>query len=112
MGDERKQRPLACTLNESEAHDQLDSWSALADKCVRTELLSTGVALWFHPVAEQSLRAVSAAEAACCGFLSLAVTSDDNLVRLQITSDDPEALPVIEALAAVASGSDSQSQTT
>ena len=47
------------------------------------------------------LEALATAEASCCSFLSIAVTRTSDRVSIEVTSDNPDALPVIEALAGI-----------
>ena len=96
--------PIACTLDAAGARAQLDEWTALRPLCRRTDVTAAGATLWFDPEADDAVRTVAAKEAACCGFLRLEVRGDAGLVRLDITSDRPEALPVIDLLARQTAG--------
>jgi hypothetical protein len=103
---QRTEPALACTLGPEDARAQLDEWANLRQLWRRTEARADGMQLWFDSTAEVPLRAVAAKEAACCGFLSLGVVGDGDLVRLEITSDHADAPPVIALLAAQVSGQD------
>ncbi len=105
MTDEhRRVIPVACTLDTSGAAQQLNDWRSLQPACAKVERLSSGVVLWFHEEAAAELRSVVAREAACCQFLDLDLRREGRLLRLEISSESHEAEPVIEALAAQASG--------
>jgi hypothetical protein len=95
---------LACTLGSEDARAQLDEWANLRQLWRKADAKQNGMRLWFDSTAEVPLRAVAAKEAACCGFLSLEVSGDGDLVRLEITSDHADAPPVIALLAEQASG--------
>jgi hypothetical protein len=103
MDETRTAPPIACTLSSEDAQGQLDEWGALRDLCRRVESTPSGAAMWFDHTADAMLRAVVQKEAACCSFLHLAVRSDDDLIRLDIASDQAAAQPVIALLVAQAS---------
>ena len=96
--------PIACTLDAAGAQAQLDEWARLRPLCRRTDTTADGATLWFDHQADAALRAVAAKEAACCSFLRLEVRPDADLLRLDITSEQHEALPVIQLLARQAGG--------
>jgi hypothetical protein len=98
MDETRTTPPIACTLSSEDARGQLDEWSELRDLCRRVERTSSGAAMWFDRAADARLRAVAEKEAACCSFLHLAVTSDGDLIRLDIASDQAGVQPVIALL--------------
>jgi len=96
--------PVACTLDAEGAEEQLSEWAALQPLCTDVERLTTQVVLWFEESAEDRLRSVVEREAACCQFLTLDLGKQDGLLRLEISSQTPAGAPVIETLAAQASG--------
>ena len=106
MDETRTAPPIACTLSSEDAQGQLDEWGALRDFCRRVENSPFGAAMWFDHAADALLRAVVQKEAACCSFLRLAVTSDGDLIRLDIASNQAAAQPVIALLVAQASRGD------
>lgn len=101
---QRGEQVVACTLGLEDARAQLDEWANLRQLWRKTEAKANGMRLWFDSTAEVPLRAVAAKEAACCGFLALDVVGDGDLVRLEVTSDHADAVPVIALLAAEVSG--------
>ncbi len=40
-------------------------------------------------------------ESTCCAFLTIITSVDDDVLTLDISSENPEALPVISALAGI-----------
>jgi hypothetical protein len=104
VGAERAESELACTLGPEDARAQLGEWANLRQLWRRSDARPNGMRLWFDSTAAVPLTAVAAKEAACCGVLSLEVAGDRDLVRLEITSDDADAPPVIALLAEQASG--------
>ncbi len=91
--------PLACSLANDNAAQQALEWADLGRHAVATERLEGGVAMTFRIDLADAVEDLAAREAECCGFLSLATTRNANTVRLEITSDHPDAYLVIEALA-------------
>ncbi len=90
--------PLACLLPLPDGARQALEWRQLQQQAMSTASIVGGVALEY-PVALQPLvEALVRREAACCGFLDFALTSDANHLRLEITSTDRAAAPVIELL--------------
>ncbi len=96
--------PVVCSLDATAARAQLDRWAAVRSLHQGTETVPGGVRLWFAADAADEVRAVAATEAVCCAFLHLAVVEDAAGVRLEITSEVPDAQPVIELLAETAGG--------
>jgi hypothetical protein len=105
MDPHHSPQAIACTLDAAEVQTRIDEWTSLASDFRRHATTSSGATLWFDPTAEGTLRSLAAKEAACCAFLRLDVHPEDRAVRLDITSAQPEARPVIDLLARQASGS-------
>lgn len=95
---------VVCSLDVTAARAQLDRWAAVRSRHQGTETVPGGVRLWFAADAAAEVRAAAATEAQCCAFLHLVVVEDADRVRLEITSEVPDAQPVIELLAETASG--------
>jgi len=51
----------------------------------------------FDPRLAGDVADLVAKEAQCCGFLSMVTEVSENELRLAVTSDDPAAVPAIEA---------------
>ncbi|HSO96546.1 MAG TPA: hypothetical protein VLV81_10940 [Acidimicrobiia bacterium] len=96
--------PVVCSLDAVGGRAQLDRWAALRTLHQGTEPVPNGVRLWFAAAAADAVRAAAVTEAACCAFLRLSAVEDTGRVRLDITSEIPGARPVIDLLAATASG--------
>jgi hypothetical protein len=111
VSDERGHRmtelPIACSLDAGDLETRQAELAAIG----RRSLLSVGradgapVVLAFKSDAETKaeLERIVAAEAACCAFLELTITTGDSL---QLTIDGPEdAGPIVDELvSAIASG--------
>jgi len=96
--------PIACNLDAGEARSQLARWRDLRRHLVRTEWTTAGAVLWFEPDAREAVKEVARIEQECCPFLTLSAAESDGDVRLEIASDDPKAIGVIEVLVGNASG--------
>ena len=91
-------RPIACSLTTDEAAAQLLDWANLQSQVVSSERLEHGVAMTLPIELADSVEDLAAREAQCCSFLSIATSRRHDLVRLEITSEDPNAAGVIEML--------------
>lgn len=77
---------------------QLLEWDNLHNHVVATERLHRGIAMTFALDVADDVEGLAAREAECCSFLSIATTRGEDSIRLEITSDDLAARPVIEML--------------
>ena len=91
-------KPIACSLTANEAAGQLNEWEELQRHVLRTEAVVSGAALIFDVALAERVEDLAAREAACCGFLSIVTSRTSDEVTLEITSEDPEAAPVIAHL--------------
>lgn len=89
---------IACSLVGSEADAQCNGWRDLGGSLQRSAAADGGLSLWFEGAVEGALRELVAKEADCCPFLDLTVVPEGASVRLDVTSSQPEARPVIDAL--------------
>jgi hypothetical protein len=98
------ERPASCTLAFDAVPTRLGEWAGLRGWGQRVEVTADGARLWFDPAAAGPLGAVVAKEARCCSFLRLGMVLEPASVRLEITSEDSDAGPVIAVLVALAGG--------
>ncbi len=96
-------QPIACSLSTEKAAVQLLDWANLQSHVVTTERLEHGVAMTFGADLSESVEDLAAREAECCSFLSIATIRSDDSIRLEITSDNPDAGAVIDMLAGASS---------
>ena len=92
--------PIACTLDAREYADRTATLAALAARALRSrEPTTTGERLVFAdtPEIERELRAVIAAEARCCAFLTMHLQRRDDALVLDVAGPR-DARPVIAAL--------------
>jgi hypothetical protein len=91
--------PVACSLTTADAARQALEWTDLRRHAITIEARAGGAAMTFALDLADDVEDLAAREAACCAFLSITTNRMADVVRLEITSDDPDAHTVIEALA-------------
>ena len=91
-------QPIACSLQARESRDQIGEWRALSAHRVTSERIDGGYAVTFDTEVAPVVEDLARREAACCGFLRIDATHTDRGVRLIMTSENPDALPVIDLL--------------
>lgn len=90
--------PIACSLPARESRDQIGEWRALSVHPVTSERIEGGYAATFDAAVAPVVEDLARREAACCGFLNIDASLTERGVRLIMTSENPDALPVIEML--------------
>ncbi len=93
------QGPVACTLTTKEQATRAVEWSDLRGRALSATRVEGGVALSFPIELADVVEDLAAREATCCTFLALATTRRTNDLRLVVTSENPEAGPVIDLVA-------------
>jgi len=93
--------PLACSLTTADAARQGLEWTDLQGHALTVERIDGGAAMTFAVDLADSVEDLAAREASCCGFLSITTRRTHGEVRLEIISDNPDALPVIEVMAGI-----------
>ncbi len=91
--------PIACSLSTEAAATRLEQWAGLRALATSTSAIDSGVRITFPVDLTGSVQQLAAAEQACCAFLRLTTTVDDDECTLDITADDPDAAPIIAMLA-------------
>ncbi|MEM8923895.1 MAG: hypothetical protein AAGD35_10370 [Actinomycetota bacterium] len=91
--------PVACTLGPTDAVKQLEEWAEVRTWVTGLEQLPDGVRLLLPPERQAVVVDLAEREATCCAFLTLTTAVVDGVLRLDITSDQREARPVIDLLA-------------
>jgi hypothetical protein len=91
--------PIACTLTTKEAAHQVLEWSNLRDSATSVDVLETGARMRFPAALESRIFDLVRREATCCAFLTINTVRTDGDLVVEVTSANPEALPVISLLA-------------
>lgn len=103
-------KPVACTLTTKQAAEQILDWEKMRSRAPATSRSGHGVSMTFPGFLGAAVLAFVAREKACCDFLDLDVTTQvDSIVKLMITSDNPDAMPIIDLLAGLIVGDGSPS---
>lgn len=92
------QIPIACTLPGDQAARQGLGWSDLKQHAMFGEALPAGYLMHLPVDMETTVEDLVATESVCCAFLSFAVETFDGYVRLEVTSENPDAVPFIASL--------------
>ena len=95
----KKRIPVACTATPVDAAAQLGEWAEVRASATAIEPLPNGVALSLPIDQHERVDDLAGREAMCCAFLSFATTVVDGRLRLEITTDDPNGVPVADLLA-------------
>ncbi len=95
----KKRIPVACTLGPSQAVDQLAEWQELHAQIRSVERIDDGVRLRLPSELYAAAQDLARREEECCRFLAISVGLDGSDSVVEITSDQPEAVPVIDLLA-------------
>lgn len=90
--------PIACSLPLREAARQAGEWHELQGRALRLENLQDGISVVYPLDLAEMVEDLVAREAACCAWLSLETRRESDGIRVRLTSPDPVARPVIEAL--------------
>ena len=94
----RSIEPIACSLPARESTDQVGEWHDLTSKTLTKHRIAQGYEITFSANEAALVEDLARRESACCGFLNIATERFEGGIRLFMTSDNPEALPVIDLL--------------
>jgi len=91
--------PVACTLSEQSATDQLGEWKTLAAHARSVESIESGTRMTFAATLQDEIADLASREKACCAFLNFTTAVAGDELTLEITSDAENAQSVIDILA-------------
>lgn len=91
--------PIACTLTPEQLPSQLAEWSALRAAVTDRRDIDGGVRLTMPADRATIAHDLAAREQGCCSFLRIDVRVDDVDCVMDITSEHPDAEPVIALIA-------------
>lgn len=94
--------PIACTLTTKDAAAQVLEWTDLRKVATSIARSTDGARMTFTPDRAAAVTDLAEREQTCCSFLTIDVMSDDTAVTLDISSDHPDAGPIIDMLAGAA----------
>ena len=93
--------PIACSLTTKDATRQFLEWTDLQHHALTAKKMDGGAVMTFDADLADSVEDLAARERSCCGFLSITTVRSADELRLEITADNPDARPLIEAMAGV-----------
>jgi len=88
---------MLCSIPLTEKDNRMRELQDLFAQARSAERIDGGVVMTFEPGLGGDVADLVAKEALCCGFLSMVTEVSDHELRLAVTSDDPAAVPAIEA---------------
>lgn len=94
--------PIACTLTSNDAAAQALEWTDLNKLASAVDSIPTGVRMTFPLDLKTQVEDLARRESECCGFMSLSTSEADGGLALEITSQHPEAAPMISLLCGLA----------
>ena len=89
---------MACTLPSEGAVRQAIEWKDLKQHATFSQSLPAGYLVHLPLDMEETVEGLVAAESVCCAFLSFEVETIDTYVRLEVTSENTDAVPFVASL--------------
>lgn len=98
-----QESPIVCTLTTKEAAAQTLEWQDLRSKIIDATAIAGGARMAFPVELVRQVEDLAQREATCCAFLRLTVERDATAETavLEVTTDNPDGLPVISLLAGI-----------
>ncbi len=93
--------PIACTLTNKEASKQVLEWIDLQHRATAVDPIDGGVRMTLPASLIDDVEDLARREAGCCAFLTIDTSVVGDVLTLDISSANPDALPVISALAGI-----------
>ncbi|MEN8238905.1 MAG: hypothetical protein ABFR53_06850 [Actinomycetota bacterium] len=90
--------PIACSLTTKDAARQRLEWTDLQRRALTARNIDGGIAMTFGAELADRVEDLAALERSCCGFLTITTLRSNGEVRLEMTSDNPAAHTVVEAI--------------
>ncbi len=90
--------PVGCTLGRTAAIERLQEWADIRRYRAASRPIPGGVELTLVGAAESDIVDIVQQEKRCCDFLEFSVLAESEAITLTITSNAPEAAPVIALL--------------
>jgi hypothetical protein len=96
--------PITCSLSAKGSVDQALEWVDIQHRASHVAALPSGARMVFPLELATSIDELVAREATCCGFLDFATVVVAGEFVLDVTSSNPEALPLIRLLTEASPG--------
>lgn len=92
---------IACDLTATAAADQALEWKDLQGYATKVEGLPAGARMRFPSELEPRIADLASRETVCCAFLDIHTRASEDELVLEVSSQNPEALPVIAVVTGV-----------
>lgn len=99
---DRHDTPVACTLTSKQAARQLLEWADVRRHAEHVTPIDGGVRMTLPATMSADVADLARREGACCAFLTITTVVGDGALTLDVTSENPDGLPVISMLAGIA----------
>ena len=93
--------PIACTLTNDDAAKQALEWVDLQHRCSDVAAIESGVRMTLPTSLTDDVADLVRREEGCCAFLTIETSVIGDVLTLDISSPNPDVLPVISALAGI-----------
>lgn len=93
--------PVACTLTDKDMTKQALEWVDLQGRATEVIAIEGGVRMTLPASMLADVEDLARREAQCCAFLRIDTSTVGDVLTLDIASANPDALPVISALAGI-----------
>jgi hypothetical protein len=93
--------PITCSLSAKGSVDQAVEWADIQHRATRVAARPSGARMVFPLELATSIDELVSREATCCGFLDFVTAVAGGEYVLDVTSSNPEALPLIRLLSGV-----------
>lgn len=93
--------PIACTLTSKDAARQTVEWTEVQGLALDVTPLALGARMTFPASLAAAVQDLARRERECCAFLTITTAVSDDVLTLDVSSENPDALPVIELLAGI-----------
>ena len=95
--------PVVCTLSPKELQNRHLEWGDIRTLSLTTSAVENGVLVTFPIKLAHSVEDLAERENHCCGsWLSTTTERLEDTIRLEITTQNPEGLPLILSMAGLA----------
>lgn len=92
---------VVCTLTGDDATGQLLEWADIQHHALSVAAVDRGVLMTFPSTMLDDIEDLARRESTCCAFLAISTSVVGEVLTLEVRSENPEALPVISALAGI-----------
>jgi len=93
--------PIVCTLTTKEAAKQGLEWTDLRGRASTVSAITAGARMTFPASMAAQVEDLAARERDCCNFLTIVTSVEADTLTMEVTSANPDGIPVIALLAGI-----------